>query len=161
MAKLFTVTAVQQDLTVNNPPCVLYLNPIQVIDAPSVVYTDSAGDTQIGTQILYSAFRKNFPHKFVVTEPPSTVIARMNAAPTTDVHQIALTVIDRSAPNTGYIAQNFKTATNVNTDDIWLVRVFPPNSGNAQVVLQNQVRTTMQTIRTEETAAAIATAANN
>lgn len=161
MAKLFLVTAIQDNTTRFSPPCAVYLNPNNVVDAPSVVYTDDAGDTQIGTLIAYSIAGKNKHHYITVSEPPSTVLADM-AAPTggDDAHSIALTIIDRQAPNQAFINQIYKKASNVNINDIWWMQMYPDWNDNALIVVQNQTRTGTFNLRTEESSTDLAAAAN-
>lgn len=162
MANLFQCTVIKHDMADFNPASDVWLNSHLVVDCPSVVYVDSDGDTQIGTLIQYNAFRKNMPHFITVTEAPSTILAAINDDLTGDPHVIAITEIAFDAPSSGYIAQVFKKATSVAVKDIWWLQANPLNTnGDGLLIVQNQVRTTMQTIRTEESADDIATLAND
>ena len=161
MSKLFTVTTIQQGQFRFKPACVQYLNPKFVLTAPSTPYVDNSGVNQVGTLINYKQGDGSNVVQFTATEPPSTIKTRMNAVNTTDVHKIDLVVLDPSAPSSGYIAQNFKTAQAVNVDDIWLVQVDPLNSANAIVSLETTPRAALNVLRVENTAASIATAANS
>lgn len=161
MAKLFQITAIKHNNYQFNPLTTMYLNPNYVVSAPSVAFTDNSGVSQVGTMINYGIAGENMHHQIVATEPPSTIIGRINAVPTTDVHSLDLTILDRNAPNSGYIAQVYKSKQNVNVDDIWLVQAYPLNNNNALVFMQNRVKTHVTQYRVEESAATIETTANS
>jgi hypothetical protein len=161
MAKLFEVTAILNNQVIRyNPVSTFYLNPKNVEKVVSTTYINNSNVSAIGSQINYTGFDGTFVDQIVATEPPSTVSTRMNAANTTDVYKIDLTVIDPFAPATGYIAQSYKTAVSVNVEDIWLVMKHPLNNANAYICLQNHTRSNIDSARVEQAASAIAAAAN-
>lgn len=162
MAKLFETTMILRNrlITRFKPVSTLYLNVINVRDVVSVEYTDNDGNQAIGSQINYWGFDGTFLDEITVTEAPSTINTRMNAANTTDVHKIDLTFIDPFAPATGYVAQSFKSVRGVNVENIWQVMVNSANSSNATVWIGNPTHSNIEQSRVEETASAIATAAN-
>ncbi len=161
MAKLFQVTAILNNRVRYNPASTLYLNPKLVVDAPSCVYTNNSGATAIGTSIMYAGYDRTLQNEIIVSEPPSTVRSRQNAANTTDVHSVQLTVIDPSAPATGTIPNTLKSVHNVNVDDIYLAMAHPLNTSNSLVMVMTPVRDMAFPYRCVETAAAVASAANS
>jgi hypothetical protein len=161
MAKLFQITAIKHEQYNYNPVTTMYLNAKNVVSAPSVAFVDNSGVDQVGTLITYNIAGKTKAHEIIATEPPSTIFTRINAATTTDVHQLNVTEIGLGAPLSGYIPPTFLTSRALNVDDIWMLQPHPLNNSNAMVVVENQVRTTQQTIRTANTAASIVTAANS
>lgn len=163
MSKLFQVTAIQHDQVTFKPTTAVWLNPLQVVDTPSVNFIDNNGVAQVGTLIQYAAFRKNMPHFITATEPPSTVLERINDANTDDVHVINFTKVaaDAQIPDSGYVAQIYKQAKSVNTADIWWLQAHPDDNARGFMIIQNQVRTTMENVKTFESADDLATAAND
>ncbi len=160
MAKLFQVTAIQNNQVRYNPTSTLYLNPDNVVDAPSAIYTNNSGATAIGTKIVYTGYDRTYVNEIMCTEPPSTIRSRQNAANTTDVHSIQLTIVDPMYAATATPGVQFRRVDNVNVRDIYLVMAHPLNSANSLVMLQNPTRDVISSNRCTETAAAIATAAN-
>ena len=160
MAKLFEITAVRNNNILYDPVSTIYLNPHSVDSAVSAVYEDAAGATALGSQIIYDSYDKTNSNIIIATEAIGTINTRMNAANTTDVHRIPVTVIDDLAPATGYVAQFYKRVIGENVQDIWMVMTHPLNSANALFITENPTRDQRQSRRVEETAAAIAALAN-
>lgn len=160
MSKLLQLTTIQSDQFRFKPACVQYINTKNVLSAPSTPYVDNSGANQVGTLLNVKQGDGTRIVQLTAIESPSTINTRMNAANTTDVHNIPLVVLDPSAPQTGYIPQSFKTARTVNVDDIWMVQVNPLKSSESIVSLETTPRSALVTLRVENTAASIQAAAN-
>lgn len=160
MAKLFQVVAVKCNNINYTPACTLYLNTRNVKWAGSVIYTDYAGATALGSQIIYCGYDNTFERDYISSDSLATIQGRMNAAFGTDVHALSLTKIDFSAPAEGFIPATLLSQLQVEVEDIWLVMAHPLNNDNSLIQIQNPTRSQIDQYRVADAAGDIETAAN-
>lgn len=152
MAHLAQITVVRNDYRLLTPVTTMYVNTnFHTVNANSVNYQDANGNTNVGTQVTQAWYDGTMVKQFIATEAPSTVKTRFNAANSTDVHVISLT---RKNPD------GSTTAIQPQIDHILTVQQHPDDNNDSLVMIQNSTNSVVAAIKVDETAAAIATAAN-
>lgn len=152
MAKLFNM----QPVLINGLPASpgatsVYVNPKQVVSTVIKNYTLPSGVVGTGTEIQLKGYDNTFIKTVVVSNAPSTITTRMNAANTTDVYAIPVTIIPTLGSS--YVQQ-------INVDDIFWLQTNDQYTSDSLLQLQNPTRSMIESYRVDETPAAINTLAN-
>lgn len=155
MAKLF-LTALK---AINGIPAspgasASYFNPKQVQKAYAASYTTPAGVVySTGTMLEIKSYDGTKTDRFFVSNAPSAVTALMNAANTTDVWNIPITIVPSTNSLDNYIED-------INPDNIVWLCTNDQYTSDGQIYIQNATRSVVEGFRIDETAAAIAALAN-
>ncbi len=150
MAKLFSVTVTKFNgdvLPIGNPTLLQPKKIISIQDAPA-----STTGGNIVAEIVYGRLENSNPDVLRANVPVSGPLTAMNAANTTDVHEIAVTLIDPETAAT--------STKNINVEDIHKVQIDPANSAKSYIWLENATKTVEQCLHVATAQADILAAAN-
>lgn len=117
----------------------------------TITVTMTSGSTSTGTQIEYANIDNVSTTLYTVIESLSTVNTRLNAANSTDVHTITLTIKNPDSTT---------TASSANVDNIRFVQAHPDSASDSLIVLDTEAKDRTLTLKVDEAPSAIASACN-
>lgn len=117
----------------------------------ATITVTQGSSTTTGTQIKYANIDNVSTTLYTVTESLSTVNTRLNAANSTDVHTITLTIKN---------VDGTTTASSANVNNIRFVQAHPDSASDSLIVLDTEAKDRTLTLKVDEAPSAIASACN-